>query len=126
MPYEVSIQEQEDYIRVEISGKRIPGNEVDDAVSVWSHVAEVCRAKEKNQILGIYNVTGRLPIRAAHTIAYDPARFGYSKHFKLALVNLREESLQDFLFVEDVAVSSGYRVRVFEQEEEAKAWLLGN
>ncbi len=126
MPYEVNIQEQEDYLRVEISGKRIPGNEEEDAVSVWSHVADVCRDKEKNRILGIYDVTGRLPIRAAHAIAYNPARFGYSKRFKLALVNLREESLQDVLFVEDVAVCSGYRVRVFEVEEEAEAWLLGN
>ena len=126
MPYEVSIEEQEEYIRVEASGKRTPGNEVDDAISVWSNVAEVCRAKEKDRILGIYNVTGRLPTRAAHAIAYDPARFGYSKCFKLALVDLNEESRQDVLFVEDVAVSSGYRVRVFENEEEAKAWLLEN
>lgn len=126
MPYEVSIQEQEDYIRAEISGKRIPGKEEEDAISVWSQVANVCRAKEKNRILGVYKVTGRLPIRAAHAIAYDPARFGYSKRFKLALVNLREESRQDVLFVEDVAVCSGYRVRVFEEEQEATAWLLGN
>jgi hypothetical protein len=126
MSYEVSIQEQEDYIRVEITGKRAPGSEVEDAVAVWSYVAEVCQAKEKDRILGIYDVTGRLPTRAAHAIAYDPARFGWSKRFKLALVNMHEESRQDVLFVEDVAVSSGYQVRIFDDEQEAEAWLLGH
>jgi len=126
MPYEVRIREFEDYIKVEASGKRTPGNEEKDALSVWSRVAEVCRAKQIDRILGIYNITGRLPTPAAHAIAYNPARFGWSRRFKLALVDLNEESRQDVLYVEDVAVSSGYKVRVFDNEQEAKAWLLGN
>lgn len=126
MPYDLKIQEHENYLRVEVSGERTPGSEVEDATSVWSHVAEVCREKNKDRILGIYNVTGRLSARAAHAIAYDPARFGYSKQFKLALVDFNEESRQDILFGEDVAVSGGYQVQVFENEEEARAWLLEN
>lgn len=126
MPYEVSIQEQEGYIRVETSGERTPGSEVEDAVRVWSHVAEVCQAKQVERILGIHKVTGRLPTRAAYAIAYDPARFGWSRRFKLALADMNEESRQDILFVEDVAVSSGYQVKVFDNEQKAKAWLLGN
>jgi len=125
MSYEVRVQEQEDYIRVEISGMRTPGNEIEDAIAVWSHVAEVCKKTKKDRILGIHDVTGRLPARAAHAIAYDPARFGWSKRFKLALVEMQEESRQDVLFVEDVAVSSGYQVRIFDNEPEAEVWLLG-
>lgn len=126
MPYDLKTQEHENYLRVDVTGKRTPGNEVEDAISVWSHVAEICREKNKDRILGIYDVTGRLSARAAHAIAYDPSRFGYSKSFKLALVDINEESRQDMFFVEDVAVSGGYRVQVFESEEEAKAWLLEN
>jgi len=126
MPYEVSMKVQQDYIRVEVTGERIPGQEEVDAFRVWSRVAEVCHAKKIDRILSIYRVTGRLPARAAHAIAYDPRKFGWSKRFKLALVNLNEESQQDTLFVEDVAVSSGYRVRVFDNEQEAIPWLLEN
>lgn len=125
MPYKFCIEEQEDYIRVEVSGERIPGNEEEDAVRVWSCVAEVCEAKKIDRVLGIYKVTGRLPATAAHAIAFDPARFGWSRRFKLALVNLNEESRQDSLFLEDVAVSSGYQIRVFDNEEEGRTWLLG-
>ena len=124
MPYELSIQEKENYIRVEVSGQRTPGHEVEDAITVWSRVAEVCNAKQMDRVLSIYNLTGRLPARAAHAIAYDPAKFGWSKRFKVALVDLNEESRQDMFFVEDVAVSSGYRVRIFDAEQEAEAWLL--
>lgn len=125
MPYKFCIEEQEDYIRVEVSGERIPGSEEEDAVRVWSCVAEVCEAKKIDRVLGIYKVTGRLPATAAHAIAFDPARFGWSRRFKLALVNLNEESRQDSLFLEDVAVSSGYQIRVFDNEEEGRTWLLG-
>jgi hypothetical protein len=125
MPYEFSIQETENYIRVEVSGQRTPGSEVEDAIIVWSRVAEVCNAKQMDRILGIHNLTGRLPARAAHAIAYDPAKFGWSKRFKLAIVESNEESRQDMFFVEDVAVSSGYRVRIFDSEQKAETWLLG-
>lgn len=126
MPYELSIKEQQDHIRVEVSGERIPGHEEEDAVRVWSRVAKVCEAKKQDRILCIHRVTGRLPATAAHAIAFDPARFGWSRRFQLALVNLNEESRQDSLFLEDVAVSSGYQIRIFDSEEEAKIWLLGN
>lgn len=125
MPYKFCIEEQEGYIRVEVSGERVPGSEEEDAIRVWSCVAEVCEAKKIDRVLGIYKVTGRLPATAAHAIAFDPARFGWSRRFKLALVNLNEESRLDTLFLEDVAVSSGYQIRVFDNEEEARAWLLG-
>jgi hypothetical protein len=126
MPYKVSMIEQDDHIRVEMSGERITGNEEADSVSAWSGVADVCREKKIDRILAVSKVTGRLPARAAHAIAYNPERFGWSKNFKLAYVALSEESRQDSLFAEDVAVSSGFQVRVFDSEDKAKAWLLGN
>jgi len=126
MPYEASIQVQQDYVRVEVSGERIAGQEEDDAIRVWSRIAEVCETKKIHRVLAIYRVTGRLPATAAHAIAFDPARFGWRRTFQLALVNMNEESRQDTLFLEDVAVSSGYPVRVFDDEEEAENWLLQN
>jgi len=126
MSYEVNIQEQQDHIRVEVSGERIPGHEEDDAIEVWSRVAKICAAQELDRILCIHRVTGRLPATAAHAIGFDPARFGWNRHLQLALVNLNEESRQDTLFLEDVAVSSGYQIRVFDNEEEARKWVLGH
>jgi hypothetical protein len=124
MSHEVSIREHPDYIRLEVFGEWTPGQEEVDAVSTWSHVADVCLAKQKDRILAIYNVTGHLPTRTAYSVAHAPEKFGWKKHLKVALVDFYEASPQVFLFAEDVAVSSGYQVRVFDHEQDAKAWLL--
>ena len=124
MPYEVNIQEEKDYLRVEVSGERRPGHEVEDSVATWSHVAKICEEKKKDWVLGMFNVSGRLPTPAAYALAFNPESYGWSRRLKLALVVVHEESRQDALFVEDVAVSSGYQIRIFDDEEKATSWLL--
>lgn len=124
MPHQVSIQEHPDHIRVEVSGRWAPGQEEVDAVSTWSHVADVCHARQVDRVLAIYNVTGHLPARTAYAVAHAPEQFGWEERFKVALIDLNEASPQVFLFAEDVAVSSGYQLRIFDHEQEAKAWLL--
>ena len=126
MPYEVNIQEEKDYLRVEVSGERRPGHEVEDSVATWSHVATICEETKKDRVLGMFNVSGRLPTPAAYALAFNPESYGWSKRLKLALVVMHEESRQDALFVEDVAVSSGYKIRIFDNEEKAAVWLLEN
>jgi hypothetical protein len=124
MAYEVSIQDQQDHVRVEASGTRTPGHEVEDAIATWSEVAKFCDEKKRDRVLGIFKVTGRLPTPAAYAIAFNPESYGWSRRLKLALVVVSEESRQDALFVEDVAVSSGYQIRVFDNEKKATVWLL--
>jgi hypothetical protein len=126
MPYEVNIQEEKDYLRVEVSGERRPGHEVEDSVATWSHVATICEETKKDRVLGMFNVSGRLLTPAAYALAFNPESYGWSRRLKLALVVMHEESRQDALFVEDVAVSSGYKIRIFDNEEKAAVWLLEN
>ena len=126
MPYEFSIQEHHDHLRVEISGERIAGAEEEDAIGVWSEVAKACEARELHRVLCILKVLGRLPATAAYAIGFDPGRFGWSKDLQLALVNVEVESRQDVLYLEDVVVSSGYQMRVFDSEKKARKWLLGS
>ena len=126
MPYEVNIQEEKDCLRVEVSGERRPGHEVEDSVATWSHVAKICEEKNRDRVLGVFNVSGRLPTPAAYALAFNPESYGWNRHLKLALVVMHEESRQDALFVEDVAVSSGYKIRIFDNEEKAAVWLLEN
>lgn len=125
MPWRISIQEQRDYIRVEALGERHPRKEKREIEIIWRPVAGVCRAIQKNLILAIYDVRGPLPTHAACSVIRTPKAFGWSRHFKLALVDLDEESRLGLLFVEEVAVSSGYQFRVFDNEQKAKAWLRG-
>jgi len=54
MPYCTTIHEHKEYIRVEVSGERIQGKEVEDIASVWSGVTDVCRELNINKILWLF------------------------------------------------------------------------
>lgn len=88
MPCEVIIQEKQAHIRVEVSGDRTQCKEVEDAISVWSQVAQICSEKEVCRILTISILTGRLLILVAFDIAKSAGEFGWSRRFKLALLIL--------------------------------------
>jgi hypothetical protein len=124
MAYSTSIQEYEDYIRIEVSGEWSPHHEADDAKAVWTHVIDVCRAKGFNRILSVWKVPGHLPVTAAYDIASAGETQGLGRCFRLAVVHLYEERLKDSLFVETVAANRGYKVKMFANEQEAKKWLL--
>lgn len=126
MSYHIEFADRADHLRVEVSGHRTPGREVEDAVAVWSEVADRCRAASLPRILAVMKLSGRLPTMAAFDIAHAPDSFGWSREFQLALVDLNEESRKDNLFTETIAVNRGFRVKVFDNEDDARAWLLGS
>jgi hypothetical protein len=125
MPYDFNIDVKQDHIRVEVIGHRSKGKEFEDAVRVWSQEADVCREKEINRVLAISKVTGQLPTIAAYDIAEPPGSFGWSQRFKFAYVDLNEESRNENVFSETVAINRGYNVKLFDNEQDAKEWLLG-
>ena len=124
MSLEISIQEFPDYLRVELSGARTSGREKEDAIDIWRQVIEACQTSGVNRILVISRVSGRIPTLDAYEVAGHPEKFGWSRDYKMALVDLDEESLQDNLFAETVAVNRGFDVKVFDNEKEAEIWLL--
>ena len=124
MSLEISIQEFPEYIRVEVSGVRTSGKEKDDAIMLWRRVVEACRESGLARILVISNVTGRIPTLEAYEVAGHPEEFGWNREYKLALVDLDDESRQDNLFAENVAVNRGFHVKVFDNEKEAEIWLV--
>ena len=123
MPYKVNIEEKEDHIRVVISGEWTKGNEAEEVISAWSQVVEICHMKNINNILAIGKVTGLLSPIAAYNIAKYPGDHGWSRKFKLAVVALGE-SWKSNLFAETVADNRGYTLKVFDNEQDAKTWLL--
>ena len=61
MPYKRVIQENQEHIRVEVSGDWTRGKELDDAMDVLGQVADVCHKKGVNNILAIWDVPGIYP-----------------------------------------------------------------
>jgi hypothetical protein len=124
MSLEINIQEFEDYIRVDVSGSRTRGREMEEASDLMHRIAEVCRASGIYRILSVSRVTGRIPILDAYQLAGRPEDFGWSRVYKLAVVDLDEESRRVTLFSEDVSVNRGFDAKVFDNEKEAEIWLL--
>jgi len=125
MPYETKIQELGDHLRVEVSGARSPGHELEDAVETGLKISEVLSRTEITKVLAIFKMTGRLPPTAAYEIFSNPQDFGWHRDVTLALVDLNEESQEDSFFSETVAVNRAYQMSVFDNEPEAREWLLG-
>ncbi len=124
MPYKRVIQENQDHIRVEVSGDWIRGKELADAMDVLGQVADICHKKEFNNILAIWDVPGHLPTMAGYNLVELSNKFNWERHFKLAVVYLHKKRFKDAQFAETVAHNRGYRVKMFESEQEAKSWLL--
>jgi hypothetical protein len=128
MSYKVTIREKPDHIRVKVKGQWNPENELDDSLSVWIQVADFCRKRQKKgviYILSVWDVPGHLSTVSAFEIGNAALEISRGLKFKLAVVQLHEERLKDSLFAEKVAVNRGIRAKVFDNEREAKKWLLG-
>ncbi len=124
MSYKCIIQKNPEYLRVDVSGDWSPGKELEDALSVWSQVAEACKELEAFNVLAVWDVPGRLPTFTAFQLGSMAHSFGIGHKFKLAIVHLNEERLKDSLFAETVAVNRGFQVKMFSDETQALSWLL--
>jgi hypothetical protein len=128
MSYDISIQEKQGYIRVEVSGERTSGQEAKAAIDLWMRLAEVCNDKGIFRVLAIYDLNGDLPTIAAYEIGSSLVKNDLIRNMKVALVDLNEKSRENNLFAKTVAVNRAYSRdsgRVFDDEKKAIEWLLG-
>jgi len=128
MPYNVSIQEKQDYIRIEVTGERDRGHEAKDAIDLWTDIAAVCKTKGIFRVLAIYNLSGDLPTMAAYNVGTKLVENDTIRKMKVALVDLNERSRRTNLFTETVVAnrSSSNQGKVFDNENEAIEWLSGS
>ncbi len=127
MPYDCIIQEHKDHVRVEVSeGWATPGKDVENAIGVLRQVAHFCSKKRIFRILAIWDVPLHLPASTGHDIVESATKTKWGFNFKLAVVYPSKRRFEDAQFMEKVAIYRGYKVKMFENEQEAKSWLLGS
>ena len=124
MAYSVKIQIKADHLLVQIEGNRVPGKIATHMINAWQQVAEECHITGIHKVLAIINLTGRVNIQEGYAISSDPSKFKWERYFKLAAVDLNEDSYRDNLFTEVVARDRGYQVKVCKSLNEAKSWLF--
>ncbi len=123
MAVELVISEQAGILRVELTGTRELDRVDNEAHAVWSRVADECRARNRNRVLAVSRLQGPLPPFKAYRVATSFAAYTWDRGFKLAFVDLNEESRSDNEFAALVARNRGWIARVFCHESEAIEWL---
>ena len=116
--------QNQDYLRMDVSGNWTPGKEADEAIKFWAQAADVCRENEQTHVLAVFDIPGSMPTMAAFEVASDPEAFGWDRRVKVALVYTHRERFESNLFSETVAVNRYYQVKAFQDESAARDWLL--
>jgi len=92
---------------------------------MWHEVALKCEQHDCYNVLGLANTS--TPVEAVD--GYDlPAIFrdlGIGQHYRIAWVEMNEESRSVVEFIGTVLANRGLPGRLFETEAEARQWLLG-
>ena len=126
MPLKFSHTLYDEYLKVEIQGKRTPGNEVAESKQVWKEVADILKTEKQKRILAIMKVEGRLPINSAFQIADSAGDLGWSRDYKMAVVAGSEAVLMNIRLSETILANLGYEIKLFASTRMARKWLLAD
>lgn len=107
-----------------MTGARAYGKELDAAISFWASLAKLLKDNKANKALVVVDLSGVNPTMAAYQLAENPKDFGWERFFKVAIVDINDESYKSNEFTVTVAKNRGYLVEIFKAEKEAERWLL--
>lgn len=123
MSYDYEIAVQDGLVRLEVSGDRGAGDHVANADEVGKAIVRACRESGTNRILLLSKLTGRVsPVDQFRSVLHS-IKYGWSRKFRMAFVDLNNETVRDTRFVETIALNRVFKVRVFDNEPDARAWL---
>ncbi len=113
-----------DYLRVEFNGNRTPGQEVEEGIATWKQVADIARKVKLNRIMVVSKVKGRLPAVSAFNITESLDIIGWQQDFIIAGVAPDKIAFTNLSIFETIMQNLGYEGKMFENESDAKKWLL--
>ncbi len=123
MALELSHKVHEDYLEVEIAGKRVPKLEYEESLILWKSIFELCEKYDKKNILAKLKARGRMPMRGRITYAFNLEEIGWQKHHKVAGITLTSQLKNDVPLVAEFASRVGYNTKLFSNEADALDWL---
>ncbi len=124
MPLKLKYRVFEAYLWVEFTGHRTSGQEVEEGIKTWKQVADIARKENQNRIMVVTKVKGRLPIVSVFNITDSLDVIGWRPDFIVAGVAPDKIAFTNLSIYEIIMQNHGYEGKMFENENEAKKWLL--
>lgn len=124
MSYDAEYQVLDNHIRIEVSGRRTPGLVAADSAAVMRRTIELFNETGITNCLCILRLEGPLSALDAFEIVTTSEDIGWQRNYRVAFVELNAEALEDTRFTEIVAGNRAFPVRVFDNEADAREWLL--
>ncbi|MCW8889065.1 MAG: hypothetical protein OQL20_00220 [Sedimenticola sp.] len=126
MTYTLSFQEEDGYLKVTVEGSRAHVDPAKSGQRVVDQILNRCRESHYSRVMLVSHLTGSYPPFANYQVVTSLEQFGVPKEWKLAYVNLDEPSQKSVLFSETLARNKGYQACVFQREQDAHHWLIGD
>lgn len=124
MPYRISIEREATVLRAVVKGSRVEERAVTNALAFWEQVADHLRESRLDRVLVIWEIAESLATLSAWKIVEALPDIPVSRRSRFAIVIPDDESRVSNEFAAELARNRGYRVRVFESEDPARAWLV--
>jgi hypothetical protein len=124
MSYETRFEVFDDHIRIEVSGVRVPGEVGADSGEVVEKTMQVIDKTGITNCLLVLSLSGTLSPIDAFDIVSVSEEFGWQRNFRAAIVERNAAAIEDTHFTEIVAGNRAFPVRVFDNDEDARDWLL--
>lgn len=122
MRNQVTITFEGDHVLVLSDGEK----DFELSTRLWTEAVEVCEANDCFRILGVSTTTR--PLEALE--GYDHARLfrelGIDRRYKIAWIENNSDAQDIVNFIETVLYNRGLPGKVFEDVDEARAWLLSD
>lgn len=127
MMYQYSMTDHGDYLRVEVTGKRVTGTRetdqtVSDAIEFWQAITDIFKKNSHKNILAIFRVTGKRSLMETFDIV-EALQDLTLDDIKIAYVETIPENRADTSITGTTARMHGIAFQVFEYEAEASEWL---
>lgn len=126
MTYILTFQVDGDVLSVHATGDRDSDNPMTSAKDLWTHLALECQERGLSRVLLLSEITGRYPTYDCYEIMSRLDEFGVAKDWKIAYVNSDPQLHDDLSFMTALADHHGFTIRLFEEEDEARKWLLND
>jgi hypothetical protein len=119
---QITITFEGDHVLVLSDGEK----DFEFSTRLWTETVDACEANDCFRILGVSSTTK--PLEALE--GYDHARLfrdlGIDRRYKIAWVENNADAQDIINFIETVLYNRGLPGKVFEDVDEARAWLLGD